>query len=177
MNIVLIGYRACGKTSIGMGVARELGLKFTDVDQITCTRFDNMTISAIWQKFGEPAWRAAEVKVTQELCAADGQVIALGGGTIMQPGARAAIAAAKQTLKVYLKAPAEVLYKRAQADAKSADTRPQLSKAASGFEEVASVLKLREPIYFSESDAVIEVDKLTIEQGVEAIVKLAKARF
>jgi shikimate kinase len=179
MNIVLIGYRACGKTSIGKGVASALGLEFKDVDHITCQRFDGMTIAAIWQKFGEPAWRAAEVKVTQELCALDNQVIALGGGTIMQPGARQAIAeaAAKNTLRVYLRAPAQVLFQRAQGDANSAATRPQFTKGVSGLDEVVQVLKIREPIYFSESDAVIDVDKLSIQEGIEKILQTAKARL
>ncbi len=179
MNIVLIGYRACGKTSIGKGVANALGLQFTDVDHITCQRFDGMTIAAIWQKFGEPAWRQAEVKVTQELCAGDNQVIALGGGTIMQPGARQAIAeaAAKNTLRFYLRAPAEVLYKRAQNDAQSAATRPQFTKGVSGLDEVVQVLNIREPIYFSESDAVVDVDKLSIQEGIEKIVAIAKSKI
>jgi shikimate kinase len=180
MNIVLIGYRACGKTSIGMGLAQSLNLKFTDVDQITCQRFDGMTIAAIWQKFGEPAWRAAEVKVTQELCAGDNQIIALGGGTIMQPGARQAIADAHargSTLRVYLRAPAQVLYQRAQGDANSAATRPQFTKGVSGLDEVVQVLKIREPIYFSESDAVIDVDKLSIQEGIQKILDIARAKI
>ncbi|MEX0886301.1 MAG: shikimate kinase, partial [Phycisphaeraceae bacterium] len=104
MNVILLGYRGCGKTTVGRAVARALGWRYVDVDDATREAFDNATIAEIWQRHGEPAWREAEVAATRRLVAGREQVIGLGGGTLMQPGAREAVEAA-EARRVYLHAP------------------------------------------------------------------------
>ena len=91
MNIILIGYRGSGKTTLGKQLAMRQWLTFVDVDSEVCKRFDNASIADIWAKHGEPEWRRVEVEVTEDLCKKDGQVIALGGGTLLEPGARRAV--------------------------------------------------------------------------------------
>ena len=174
MNIILIGYRACGKTSIGKKLATQLGLTFVDVDHETCARFKNDSIADIWQKFGEPAWRKEEVAVTSELCARQGHIIALGGGTIMQEGARKAVEAAKDTLRVYLKATPEELHRRISTDKQSAATRPNLTNLGGGVDEVRVMLERRGPTYEAVADVVIDVTSVSIDDAVKQVIDRTK---
>lgn len=171
MNVILIGYRACGKTSIGKRLAGKLWSTFVDVDQEALKRFGGKTIAQIWQELGEPAWREAEVDVTRTLVAKPKMVIALGGGTLMQPGARKAVMEAKDTTRVYLKcAPAE-LYRRTSQDQQSAATRPNLTNLGGGLEEIEAVLKQREPVYLEVADKVLDVTNLSIDDATRYLVE------
>ena len=120
MNVILIGYRGCGKTTLGKLLASQLWKTYADVDVVTCQRFNNPSISDIWEKFGEPAWREKEVQVTRELVAKTDMVIGLGGGTLMQPGARQAIENAPDTKRIYLKCDPQILFDRITSDKQSA---------------------------------------------------------
>ncbi|MEX2387116.1 MAG: shikimate kinase, partial [Phycisphaeraceae bacterium] len=91
MNVILIGYRGSGKTTIGKRLANQLWKDFHDVDREICKRFGIDSIADIWQTHGEPKYREVEVEVTRDLVAKPNAIIALGGGTLMQPGARAAV--------------------------------------------------------------------------------------
>lgn len=159
MRIVLIGYRGCGKTTIGKLVAQTLGLDFVDVDDVTCDRFGIRSIAEIWQQFGEPEWRKREVEVTSELCAKDNLVIGLGGGTLMQPGARRAVEAC-DALRVYLKAAPQVLAARIASDPQSGATRPNLTQHGGGVEEVRHMLEVRGPVYEAVADEVLDVSQI-----------------
>jgi shikimate kinase len=166
MNIILIGYRGSGKTVIGRLLAERLGLDFVDSDAAVCGRFGIDSITDIWQQHGEPAWREMEVEVTRQCCAMDNQVISLGGGTVMQSGARQAIADSAQTTCVYLYAPVEVLHQRIEADANTAAARPSLTGKGGGIEEVQQVLAQRDPVYRQAADLVLDVTNLSIDATV-----------
>lgn len=160
MNIVLMGYRGSGKTSIGRLLASQLWKTFVDVDDETCKRFGSDSIAAIWQEHGEPAWREAEVAVTRELLARDEQVIGLGGGTVMQRGAYDAIRDAADCRRIYLQCDATELHRRIEADTRSAATRPSLTPHAGGFDEVRSMLSERDPVYRELADVTLDVTHL-----------------
>ena len=170
-NIILIGYRGCGKTTIGKLLADQLWKKFVDVDDETCKRFDGKTIAAIWQEFGEPAWRREEIAVTQELCARKGMVIGLGGGTLMQPAAKQAVKEAAGAVRIYLKCDPEELFRRISADTKSAATRPALTKFGGGLEEIKTMIAQREPVYLEVADHVFDVTNIEPESGLRHLIK------
>ncbi len=167
MNVILIGYRGCGKTSAGRGLASRRGMTFVDVDDVTCDRFGNDSIADIWATHGEPAWRTQEVEVTRELVAKPNHVIGLGGGTLMQPGARAAVEQAADTLRVYLCCDPEELHRRIHADDRSAATRPALTAHGGGLKEIRAVLADREPVYRAVADVQLDVTQMDIDDIVE----------
>lgn len=172
MNILLFGYRGSGKTSLGQRLSRRLSAVFHDTDALVRARFGGMEVAQIWATHGEPAFRAMEVEVTRELLAAPGgenQVIALGGGTLMQPGAFAAVKEAKNALRIYLRAPAQVLAERIANDKATAGQRPSLTGAANPVEEVAQVLALREPTYLAAADKVLDVAERSVEDAADRI--------
>ncbi len=170
MNIILFGYRGCGKTSMGRLLADQLWKKFVDVDDEICRRFENKTVAQIWQDHGEPAYRQVEVEVTRDLCSGDEQVIALGGGTLMQPGAREAVEQAK-AVRIYLYCETDELNRRIEADPRTAATRPQLTAHGGGRDEVEAVLKVRDPVYREVADRVFDVTHLNVEDGVRYLIQ------
>ena len=169
MNIILIGYRASGKSSIGKLMADQLWKTYKDVDLETCKVFKNNSIADIWQEHGEPAWREAETKVTQQLCSQDDLVIALGGGTLMQPDARKAVEEAN-AVRIYLKCTPQELFARSSKDANSSQTRPSLTIAGGGLEEIVAVLKEREPVYEAVADKVFDVTHTPINDAVSYVI-------
>ena len=170
-NIILIGYRACGKTTIGKQIADELWKKFVDVDDETCKRFDGKTIAQIWQEFGERAWREQEVAVTRELMGRKNLVIGLGGGTLMEPEARQAVEEAPNAVRIYLRCHPDELHRRISEDKKSAATRPNLTKHAGSIDEIKEMLALREPVYEAVANEVFDVTHVTPDNALRHVIK------
>ncbi|MFI4861838.1 MAG: shikimate kinase [Phycisphaerales bacterium JB063] len=176
MNIILFGYRGCGKTTLGQLLARKLWKEFADTDDLARKRFDGLDIAAIWEQFGEPAFRQAEVEATMQALASENHVIALGGGTLMQPAAREAIAGASDVKRIYLACSPTTLLERINADAGTGGQRPSLTGGGSatdgGLAEIERILAQRDPVYRAAADAVFDVTFCTPEQAVGHLVKL-----
>ena len=86
-SIVLVGTMGVGKTTVGRRLAARLGLPFVDADQEIETAA-GMTISEIFERFGEPHFRDGERRVIARLIAGEPQVIATGGGAFINPDNR-----------------------------------------------------------------------------------------
>ena len=172
MNVVLFGYRGSGKSTLGAALAAELHKSFADADQEVCRRFGGLTIAEVWERFGEQRFRAVEAEVAAELIARPGLVIALGGGTLMQPVARAAVAAAPDTIRIYLACHAEELYRRITGDRTTAAQRPSLTRLGGGLDEVKAVLVQRDPVYRAAADHVLDVTDLSPAQALAALLTL-----
>lgn len=172
MNIVLIGYRGCGKTTMGRLLAEQLWKTFVDVDDETCKRFGGATIAEIWQEHGESEWRRVETKVTGDLMSRSEHVIGLGGGSLMQPAARAAVESAPDTVRIYLQCEPQVLFERISSDTETTASRPNLTELGGSLEEISTVLAEREPVYRAVADKVLDVTHLQPEDAVRYLIKL-----
>jgi len=170
MNIVLIGYRGSGKSSIGKKMAIELWMDFVDTDAEVVKRFDGLTIAEIWEQHGEPAFRAMECEVTADVLKKDNQVIALGGGTVMQPTAREALAAAAHRQIIYLQCEPAELARRLAGDVETRAARPNLTSHGGGVDEIEAVLAEREPVYREVADHELEVTRMTVDDAVRHII-------
>jgi shikimate kinase len=82
MNIVLIGFMASGKTTIGQALACQLNLKFIDTDEYIEGQ-QNMEIKDIFSQFGETHFRLLEKQAIEQLEGFEGYVISVGGGAVM----------------------------------------------------------------------------------------------
>lgn len=78
-NIVLIGFMGCGKTSVGKILARQIGKKFKDIDQLI-EQEEESSVSEIFENKGEEYFRSLEQKCINKLTQSTGQVISTGGG-------------------------------------------------------------------------------------------------
>lgn len=84
-NIVLIGMMGSGKTTVGRLVADALGRPFVDTDDVVEAEVGK-SISQIFDDHGERWFRAAEAEAVRGAAALRGQVIAVGGGAVLDPG-------------------------------------------------------------------------------------------
>ena len=170
MNIILMGYRGCGKSSLGKLIAEQLWKDFVDLDDEIVKRFDGMSIADIFSKHGEPAFRETETAAAIDLLAKDEQVIALGGGAVITPACKEAIEKAEDAVRIYLECDPKVLYERIHGDPASQETRPNLTDLGGGLEEIESLLAKRDPIYRAVADKVFDVTDIGIENGVRFLI-------
>lgn len=80
-NIVLCGFMASGKSSIGLLLANKLNLDFIDTDEYICKKY-SMSIPEIFEKGGEELFRDLEHTCTKELSALHNSIISTGGGLL-----------------------------------------------------------------------------------------------
>jgi shikimate kinase len=81
-NIILVGFMGTGKTAAGKALAERLGMRFVDMDDIIESR-EEMKISEIFEKKGEPYFRHAEKMVARDIAIQSGLVVAAGGGAVI----------------------------------------------------------------------------------------------
>jgi shikimate kinase len=132
-SIVLVGMMGAGKSSVGRRLAARLGIAFVDAD----TEIESaagMTIAEIFAKHGEADFRAGEKRVIARLLDGGPQVLATGGGAVMDQNTRDLIHI--KGISVWLKADLDVLLKRT----KRRSDRPLAEK-------IKDLLPLREPVY------------------------------
>ncbi len=110
MMIVLVGFMGCGKTVVGRALSRRLAMPFIDLDASLVKRF-GVSISEIFSRFGEPAFRAEESRLLKRALGSGPGVIATGGGAFCRVENRAAIASSG-AVTVFLDVPWTVLVSR-----------------------------------------------------------------
>jgi len=79
MNLFLIGFMGCGKSTVGKHLADQLHKNLIDLDAFIEAR-QNKKITEIFASEGESAFRQIEHKALQEVCKSENQVISVGGG-------------------------------------------------------------------------------------------------
>ena len=164
-TIILIGYRATGKSSVGQRLAARLGLRFIDMDRELESRL-GQSIAAVVADKGWPAFRAREQQVLAELIQGQGLVLSTGGGAILHQGLWPQVMASG--LVVWLTADQETIRRRLEADALTASQRPALT-GTDPYAEIAQVLAEREPLYRAGSHLAVDTGLLGVEEIVELI--------
>ena len=108
-SVVFVGLMGAGKTAIGRKVAALLDLPFIDSDQ-EIEQVSRMTIPELFERYGEPEFRALESRVIQRVLESGPQVLSTGGGAFMNAQTRGLIAT--QAVSIWLKADLDVLFAR-----------------------------------------------------------------
>jgi shikimate kinase len=152
MNIILIGYRASGKTTVGRELARLLGRPFFDTDRMIFAK-TGRTIPEIVETSGWKAFREVEKSVIAELSGLDEVVIALGGGAVMDPENVSMLE--ERGRFVWLRADARVLALRMGKEKNGTVQRPSLTGAGT-LAEIEEVLAKRLPVYGSVADVIVD---------------------
>jgi shikimate kinase len=171
-NIILVGFMASGKTSVGRALAQSLsddatlrsagGWTLVDADDVIVERAGK-PIHRIFSEDGEPAFRELERQVIADLCVGERQVIASGGGSFVSEQNREVMLSGGRVF--FLSAsPAEILRRVREEDA-GGPIRPLLA-VGDPEARIAELLAQRMPAY-TQAHHTVETDALTAE-GVAA---------
>jgi len=165
-NIALIGFRATGKTTIGRALATRLGWAFVDMDeQLTATL--GTDIQTWVRQHGWDAFRDAETLLLDELANGERQVVATGGGVILQPVNRERLR--RCFLVVWLQASAATIEARLAQDPKTTSQRPPLTDL-SWQDEITQLLAERTPLYAATAHMALDTDRRGTALLVAAIL-------
>ena len=161
-NIILVGFMASGKTSVGRALAARTGWTLVDADDVIVVRAGK-PIHRIFSEDGEPAFRELERQVIADLCAGERQVIASGGGAFVSEQNREVMLAGGMVF--FLSASPPVILRRVQEEDAGGPIRPLLA-VDDPEARIAELLSQRTPAY-TQAHHTVETDALTAE-GVAA---------
>lgn len=169
MNLVLIGYRGTGKTTIARALAERLAMRAISLDEEIVARAGR-SIPEIVEAQGWEGFRDLESEVVRDAAARDGCVLDTGGGVILRPGNVERLR--RNGVLFWLRAEVADIVARIGGD----DQRPSLTGAKSFTEEVGEVLAARRPLYEAAADEVIDTSALSIDEAVERIARRFRER-
>lgn len=170
-NIIIIGYRCTGKSSVGKKLAEILHRSFIDTDELIIKKTGRSILETI-ETDGWTYFRRIECEVVQELAAVTGSIIATGGGVLDDHGNRDILKTCG--LCLWLTADAATIVTRLLCDGESTHSRPALSMHDITTETRAMLLK-REPAYRAVADYVIDTQHRNIDETVENIRTILQA--
>ncbi|MEN3013758.1 MAG: shikimate kinase [Endomicrobiia bacterium] len=169
VNIVLTGFMCSGKTSVGTRLKDILGYDYVDTDEIIEKKL-GLTISEIFNKFGENYFRDVESDVVKEVSERDKTVISTGGGVVIRKENMENLR--RNGIVINLYASPEVIYERLK---KQPGIRPLLNKP-NPLEEIKRLLNQREE-YYKNCDFRINTDNLSIQEVVNNIFEYLRTRL
>lgn len=161
-NLVMVGPMGAGKTSIGRRIAERFSLDFVDVDHAVIEE-NGASIPAIFEAVGEAGFRAREHIALARLLDGEGQVVASGGGAVLDPANRALMR--ERGFVVYLHVGVETQLARVGRDR----NRPLL-QGVDRREVLTRLLEVRDPLYREVADLVLNADRLTPGEATAALV-------
>lgn len=167
MKIILIGYRAAGKSTVGRFLARKLGVSLVDTDRLI-EKAAGMSIAEMVALAG---WREFRLRETQTLASLRGPlvcVLATGGGVVLTGRNRKLLK--KMGVVIYLKADLPDVVERLVCDTKNARSRPPLT-AEDLIEETRAVFLRRAPLYEATADYTVDTKNKKVAQVAEEIYR------
>jgi shikimate kinase len=167
-GLVLVGYRATGKSTVGRIVAERLRRPFVDIDREIESR-TGRSIRVIFESQGEAAFREQEAEVLAQVIASrPGVVVATGGGAILLEGNRRAIR--DFGFVAWLTADAAILSRRLETSRRGVEARPALTSAGT-LAEIAAVLEARTPLYREVAHASVDTTDRSAPQVADAVLE------
>lgn len=170
-RIALIGFRATGKSLVGLHLADRLGWSFVDMDDELVSLL-GVSINHWVGLHGWEAFRREESRLLRELAGRDRIVVATGGGIVLNPMNRALLRNGFRV--VWLKARKETIMSRITGDARSPEYRPPLTDLPLE-KEIETVLRERLPLYEATADQSIEVDDLSPAEILPGVLHLLQS--
>jgi shikimate kinase len=171
MNIILIGYRGSGKTTVGSKLAARLQMKFVDTDDLIESKEGH--ISDIVKSQGWDHFRRLEKSVIEEISKGNNLIIAPGGGAVLDADNVKALK--RNGFIIWLKADQRTLLKRIQKDQGSSTRRPTLTGKGT-LEEIEETISEREPFYEKASEIQVDTSIIDVEAVVEDILNVLKGK-
>lgn len=165
MKVILIGYRASGKSTVGMLLSSKLKIPFTDTD-LLLEENSGMPVKEIVAQKGWEYFRVRERETIQTLNQKGAGVIATGGGVVLL--GENVILLRQMGVIVWLNAPLPDIINRLREDAQAEAKRPQFTDGDLA-QETADVWKRRIPLYENAADFVVETKGKSASQVTDEI--------
>ena len=166
-SVALIGFMGSGKTAVGKVLAEKLNRRFVEMDSLIEQRAGK-SIAGIFAKDGEIAFRQLEIELTREVARGKNQVIACGGGIVLN---KINIDRLKdEAVIVYLSASPAIVLKRTSAGKNKRPLLLSTNKAAT----IGELLRFRKPFYERAADITIDSSKPGIGAVADEIIARLK---
>jgi shikimate kinase len=166
-NIFLIGLMGSGKTTIGQLLAKRLGRPFFDSDHELEAR-TGVSVATIFEIEGEPAFRAREAQIINELTQQHPIILGTGGGAILNAGTRDVLHT--RGTVIYLHSTPETSYERVRRNR----DRPLLM-VTDPLARLRQLYEMRHPLYRETAHFVVESYRDRPSAVVAEIVYLTEA--
>ncbi len=168
VRLILVGYRASGKTTIAEGVSRYFDCPVIDADEVFKQKHA-CAVGAFIQEYGEPLFRDDETLVLRELLKVSGGILSTGGGVVLREENREMIRNARAPV-IWVSASVAETQQRLALDATTVSQRPPLA-GGDVYSEVEQALADREAYYDEVADVHIATDGETVSAIVDKVVK------
>jgi shikimate kinase len=166
-NIALTGFMGTGKSAVSRALANLCSYTPVDVD-IEIEKKAGLSISAIFESRGEPAFREMEAEAIRAISKNTGQVISTGGGAVLRKD-NMDVLRSGGALIVNLMAQPETVYERI----KQTGHRPLL-QGDNPLAKIKELMAARQE-YYKNADIVIVTDKMTVDQIAKSILEKARS--
>ena len=162
-NLVLTGMMGVGKSTIGKRLAKNLKMKFVDIDELI-EKKEKKTIKEIFNNKGEDCFRKIEAKITIEELRKNNLVIALGGGAFINKSIRKMVV--NSSLSFWLDLDLKTLLPRL----KNTKKRPLLNQ--DNLEETINKIYLERKKIYNEADFTIKCNSMDTNEIANKIINL-----
>lgn len=166
MNIVLIGYRCTGKTSVGKLLESELGKHFIDTDEM----IEDEVKCGIDEIVGKKGWsffRGVEKSIIEKISLRNDLIISAGGGVVLDEINM--INLRKKGYIIWLKATADTIKVRMAHDQETGYKRPSLT-GRDPLKEIQYVLESRNKYYKAAADFEVDTSNIPVEAVADLII-------
>ena len=165
-NVVLIGMPGCGKSTVGVLLAKMLGLSFVDTDTVLQKR-EKRKLQPMIDEIGVDAFLLREEEAVCSL-EADHAVIATGGSVVYGPRAMAHLH--EDGLVVYIRLPYEIIERRLS-------NLATLGVTLRPGQTLRDLYDERVPLYEREADVVFDAGNGSVEEAAAALADCLRARM
>ncbi len=168
INVILTGFMGTGKTTVAKILKEKLNMRYVDTDDIIQERA-GIKIADIFENMGETHFRKLERDAIRQVTMSGDQVIATGGGAIVDEGNLKALKASGKV--ICLRARTDTIIDRVCKD----DDRPLL-QGKDIREKIEKLMQKREE-YYNEADYIIDTDEKAPEEIADSIIRYLKADY
>ncbi|MFI3166791.1 MAG: shikimate kinase [Bacillota bacterium] len=153
-NIVLVGMPACGKSTIGKNIARQLDMEFFDAD-IELEKYVGKTPAEIISSDGEDVFRKIESEVIANLASKRGVVIATGGGAVLKEENRTALM--RTGVVFYINREVSKLSTYGRPISQKNSLAELFEKRRPLYEQIADYELINNDVFFDTADKIVEI--------------------
>jgi shikimate kinase len=170
MNLFIIGYRCTGKSTVAKVVSEKTGWTCVDADSELADQRGE-TVAQIVATGGWPLFRKLEKETLKKICSREGQVVATGGGVVLDEENIELMRKSGEV--IWLRANAETIIERMQADEKTETLRPALTEQTLA-EEIKQTLSERVPLYQKAMTWSVDTDGKEVMDVITEIISHLK---